>query len=143
MYCITLQSMILDVISKVAFRTGVVEPMLLELFSKTKCQIVATVDDNSGVGDKGAMRRSRIWKAQANSYTWTFSADSSNAPMPPPDAPLSPTRSHRKTEEIIIPAKINFKMGEDFLVTIPISGEKVNVSTFRYFLCFNYNRHLI
>merc|ERR1719414_616028 len=72
------------------------------------------------------MRRSKIWKAQANAFTWTLSVSSANAPNPPPDAPPSPTRSKRKTDDIVIAIKVNFKVGDDFLVNIPITGEKVN-----------------
>ena len=91
----------LAVISKIVFRTGVVEEALFKMMAKTKCQIAASVDDTSAE-DLGVMRRSKIWKASANSYTWTFSVDSSNAPKPPPDAPPSPTRKERKTENIMI-----------------------------------------
>ena len=114
------------VISKIVFRTGVVEEALFKMMAKTKCQIAASVDDTSAE-DLGAMRRSKIWKATANAYTWTFSVDSSNAPKPPPDAPPSPTRKERKTENITISTKGSFKMGEDFLITVPITGERVNV----------------
>ena len=114
----------LDVISRVAFRTGIVEPKLLELISKTRCQIIATVDGSS---EDTALRRSKIWKAQANLHTWTLSVDSSNAPKPPPDAPPSPTRKKRSTEDITIAVKLNFKIGEDFILTLPITGEKINV----------------
>ena len=116
----------LAVISKIVFRTGVVEEALFKMMAKTKCQIAASVDDTSAE-DLGVMRRSKIWKASANSYTWTFSVDSSNAPKPPPDAPPSPTRKERKTENIMISTKGSFKMGEDFLITVPITGERVNV----------------
>ena len=115
----------LDVISKVAFRTGIVEPKLVELISKTRCQIIATVDGS--LEDASTLRRSKVWKAQANSLTWTLSIDSSNAPKPPPDAPPSPTRKKRGTEDITIAIKLNFKIGEDFILTLPITGEKINV----------------
>ena len=127
------------------FRTGVVEEALFKMMAKTKCQIAASVDDTSAE-DLGAMRRSKIWKATANAYTWTFSVDSSNAPKPPPDAPPSPTRKERKTENITISTKGSFKMGEDFLITVPITGERVNVrisranyfnGKFRFEICYN------
>ena len=117
----------LDIISRVVFRTGMVEKVLFGLLAKTKCQITAAVDDVSAE-DVGVMRRSKIWKATANTFTWTLSVSSANAPKPPPDAPPSPTRSKRKTDDIVIAIKINFKVGDDFLVNIPITGEKVNVS---------------
>ena len=122
----TLRLFFVGVISKIVFRTGVVEEALFKMMAKTKCQIAASVDDTSAE-DLGAMRRSKIWKATANAYTWTFSVDSSNAPKPPPDAPPSPTRKERKTENITISTKGSFKMGEDFLITVPITGERVNV----------------
>jgi len=114
-----------NIISRVVFRTGMVERVLFDLLAKTKCQIVASVDDVSA-DDVGVMRRSKIWKAQANAFTWTLSVSSANAPNPPPDAPPSPTRSKRKTDDIVIAIKVNFKVGDDFLVNIPITGEKVN-----------------
>ena len=117
----------IDIISRVVFRTGMVERVLFDLLAKTKCQIVASVDDVSA-DDVGVMRRSKIWKAQANAFTWTLSVSSANAPNSPPDAPPSPTRSKRKTDDIVIAIKVNFKVGDDFLVNIPITGEKVNVS---------------
>ena len=101
--------------------------MLFELLAKTNCQIIAEVDDTT-TEDVGAMRRSKIWKAQANAFTWTLSIDSSNAPKPPPDAPPSPTRGKRKSEERSIFIKVNFKIGDDLIITIPISGDKANVS---------------
>ena len=100
--------------------------MLFSLLAKTKCQIIASVDDPSAE-DIGAMRRSKIWKAQANSYAWTLRIDSSNAPKPPPDAPPSPTRNKRKTEDTIMDIKGAIKMGDDFLITLPITAEKANV----------------
>ena len=95
--------------------------------AKAKCQLVASVDD-VGADDLSSMRRSKIWKATPNSYTWTLSVDSSNAPKPPPDAPPSPSRRNRNTEHISIPIKGNWKTGEDFLLTLPITGDKANVS---------------
>ena len=115
-----------DIISKVVFRTGMVERVLFGLLAKTKCQIIASIDDVSA-DDVGVMRRSKIWKATANTFTWTLQVSSSNAPKPPPDAPPSPTRNKRKTDDIVIAIKVNFKIGDDFLVNIPITGEKVNV----------------
>ena len=125
-----LQIIISDVISKVAFRTSVVESMLFDLFAKVKCQIIAEIDDPSAE-DIGTMRRSQIWKATENSFTWSIIVDSSNAPRPPTDAPPSPTRSKRSTEEIIMSVKVTFKMGEDCSITVPITGEKVNVSIYK------------
>jgi hypothetical protein len=101
--------------------------VLFELLAKTKCQIIASVDDTT-VEDVGSMRRSKIWKAQANAFTWTLSIDSSNAPKPPPDAPPSPTRGKRKTEDRSIFIKVNYKMGDDLIMTMPITGDKANVS---------------
>ena len=98
--------------------------------AKTKCQIIAEVEDTTAE-DIGAMRRSKIWKAQANAFTWTLSIDSTNAPKPPPDAPPSPTRGKRKTEHRSIFIKVNFKMGDDLILTIPITGDRVNVSSYR------------
>lgn len=103
-----------------------VERVLFGLLAKTKCQIIASIDDVSA-DDVGVMRRSKIWKATANTFTWTLQVSSSNAPKPPPDAPPSPTRNKRKTDDIVIAIKVNFKIGDDFLVNIPITGEKVNV----------------
>ena len=96
------------------------------MFAKTKCKFTAQVDGGASAGNV-KLGKLKIWKAQANAFTWIISADSSTAPPPPPDAPPTPTRVKRKTNEVYMTVEFNFKIGEDFIINVPITGEKINV----------------
>ena len=88
--------------SKIAFHTGMVSYQLYNLLAKTLCQLI-------------------VIKDEGGSISWILIFDQ------------EPLKGNLKNVEIDESSGIYFKMqarlGEDFMVTVPITGEKAKVNT--------------
>ena len=99
-YGITCFTIFLDALAKIVFHTGIVACQVYDLLSKTLCQLV-------------------IVKDEASSFAWFLVFDQ------------EPLKGNVRTGDVVDTSGVNFRMksriGEEFLVTVPITGEKARV----------------
>ena len=92
--------LVLDALAKIAFHTGIVACQVYDLLCKTLCQLVIVKEDNS-------------------TFSWFVVFDQ------------EPLKGNVKIGDVQVdPSGVNFRMkstriGEEFLLSVPITGEKV------------------